>query len=65
MKQITLFFAVQVLRRKSRVYILKVPPGDDDGILNRGKTIREIILKNISVCEIYYSKYQLEKTLRT
>ena len=29
MKQITLFFAVQVLRRKSGVYILKVFQGDD------------------------------------
>ena len=30
MKQITLFLAVQVLRRKSGVYILKVPQGDDE-----------------------------------
>ena len=30
MKQITLFCAVQVLRRKSGVYILKVPQGDDE-----------------------------------
>ena len=30
MKQITLFFAVQVLRRKSVIYILKVPQGDDE-----------------------------------
>ena len=29
MKQITLFFAVQVLTRKSGVYIFKVPQGDD------------------------------------
>ena len=30
MKQITLLFAVQVLRRKSGVYILKVPQRDDE-----------------------------------
>ena len=30
MKQITLFFAAQVLRRKSGVYILKVPQGGDE-----------------------------------
>ena len=30
MKQIILFLAVQVLRRKSGVYILKVPQGDDE-----------------------------------
>ena len=29
MKQITLFFAVQVPRRKSGVYILKGPQGDN------------------------------------
>ena len=30
MKQITLFFTIQVLGRKSGVYILKVPQGDDE-----------------------------------
>ena len=30
MKQITLLFAVQVLRRKSGVYILKVPQRNDE-----------------------------------
>ena len=30
MKQITLFFAVQVLRRTSGIYILKVPQGDHE-----------------------------------
>ena len=29
MKEITLFFAVQVLRRKSSVCIFKIPQGDD------------------------------------
>ena len=29
MKQITLFFAVQGLRRKPGVYIFNEPPGDD------------------------------------
>ena len=28
--QLTLFFADQVLRRKSGVFILKVPKGDDE-----------------------------------
>ena len=32
-----------------------------NGILNGGKTLRERILKNIFVCEIYYSKYQFMK----
>ena len=37
MKQITLLFAVQVLRRKSGVYILKVPQGDDEWNSKRRK----------------------------
>ena len=37
MKQITLYFAVQVLRRKSGVYILKVPQGDDEWNSKRRK----------------------------
>ena len=37
MKQITLFFAVQVLRRKSGVYILKVPQVDDEWNSKRRK----------------------------
>ena len=62
MKQITLFLAVQVLRRKSGVYIswkyLNVKE-TMNGILNGGKTLRERVLKNISVCEIHYSKDNL------
>ena len=34
-----------------------------NGILQRGKTLRERILKNISVCEIHYSTYQLIKSM--
>ena len=34
-----------------------------NGILNGGKTLRERILKNISVCEIHYSKYYLMKSM--
>ena len=34
-----------------------------NGILHGGKTLREKILKNISVCEIHYSKYQLIKSM--
>ena len=34
-----------------------------NGILHREKTLRERILKNISVCEIHYSKYQLTKSM--
>ena len=37
MKQITLFFAVQVLRRKSGVYTLKVPQGDNEWNSKRRK----------------------------
>ena len=47
MKQITLYFAVQVLRRKSGVYILKVLQGDN-----------EWNSKQRNDFEIYYSKYQ-------
>ena len=61
MKQI-LFFSVQALRRKSGVYIfwkyLKVKE-TINGILNGGKTVRERVLKNVSVCEIHYSKDNL------
>ena len=59
MKQITSFFAIQVLRGKSGVYILKVSRGDDEWNSQRRKSIRERILKNVSVCEIRYSKFQL------
>ena len=37
MKQITLFFAVQVLRRKYCIYILKVPQRDDEWNSKRRK----------------------------
>ena len=45
MKQMTLFFAVQVLRRKSRVYILKVPQGDDEWNSQQKKDTRGDNLK--------------------
>ena len=42
MKQITLFFAVHVLRRKSGVYIFwKYFKETINGILKKGKTLRE------------------------
>ena len=34
-----------------------------NGVLQGGMTLRERILKNISVCEIHYSKYQLIKSM--
>ena len=34
-----------------------------DGILHRGKTLSERNLKNVSFCEIHYSKYQLMKSM--
>ena len=34
-----------------------------NGVLNGGKTLRDRILKNISVYEIHYSKYQLIKSM--
>ena len=37
MKQITLFFAFQALRRKSGVYILKVPQGENEWNSKRRK----------------------------
>ena len=48
MKQINLFFAAQVLRTKSGVYIFKVPQGDDEWNINGGKTLRERMLETIS-----------------
>ena len=36
-EKITLFFAAQVLRRKSDVYIFKVPPGQDEWNYKRRK----------------------------
>ena len=37
MRTITFFFAVQVLRRKSGPYILKVPQGDEEWNSKRRK----------------------------
>ena len=34
-----------------------------NGFLHSGKTLRERILKNMFVCEIHYSKYQLVKSM--
>ena len=58
-----LFFAVQILRRKSGVYILKAPQEDDEWNSKRRKHTRGENPKNISVCEIHYSKYQLIKSM--
>ena len=64
MKQITLFFAFQVLTRKSGVYIFNVAQGDDEWNYNwRKDNEGENPKKNIFVCEIYYSKYQLIKSM--
>ena len=63
MKQITLFFAVEVLRRKFGVYILKVPQGDIEWISKRRKDTKRENPKNIFFCKIYYSKYQLTKSM--
>ena len=60
MKQINLFFAVQVLRRKSGVYIFwKYLKETMNAILNGGKTLRERVLENISFCEIHCSEDNL------
>ena len=63
MKQITLFLAVQVLRRKSGVYILKVPQGDDEWNSKQRKDTKEENPKNIPIYKIQYSKYQLVKSI--
>ena len=34
-----------------------------NGVLNGGKTLKERILKNMSVYEIHYSRYQLIKRM--
>ena len=60
MKQINLFFTVQVIRRKSGAYILKVPQRDYTW---RKDTEGENPKNHISVCEIHYSKYQLIKIM--
>ena len=58
------FLAVQVQRRKSGVYILKVPPGDNEWNSKRSKDTKEENLKKISpVYEIHYFKYQLLKSM--
>ena len=48
MKQITLFFVVQVLRRISRVDILKVPQGDDEWNSKRRKDTKQANPRKIS-----------------
>ena len=64
MKQINLFFTVQVIRRKSGAYILKVPQRDDEWNYTwRKDTEGESPKNHISVCEIHYSKYQLIKSM--
>ena len=63
MKQITLFFAVQVLGRKSGIYVLKVPQGDDEWNAKRRKDTKGENPKNIAVCKMHYSKYQLIKVM--
>ena len=61
MKQITLFF--EVLRTKIGIYILKVPQEDDKWNSKRRKGTKGENPKNISVCKIHYSKYQLIKSI--
>ena len=64
MKQISLFFADQVLRRKSGVYILKVPQGDNEWNSKRRRVTKGKNPKKISpVYEIHYSKYQVIKSM--
>ena len=64
MKQISLFFAVQILRRKSGVYILKIPQGDNEWNSKRRKDIKGENPKKISpVYEIHYSKHKLTKSM--
>ena len=55
MKQIAMFFAIQVLRRKSDVCIFKVPQGDGEW--------NSKWRKDTNVCERHYSKYQLIKIM--
>ena len=62
MKQISLFFSVQVLRRKSGVYILKIPQGDNEWNSKRRKDIKgENPKKNIS--SLCISKHKLTKSM--
>ena len=61
MKQITLFFAVQVLKRKSGVYIFwKHFKEATNVILNGGNTLKERVL-NVYVCETHCFKDNLKK----
>ena len=63
MMQIVLFFAVQILKRKSDVYIFEVPQGDNGWNSKRRKDNESEDPKNVFVCEIHYSKYQLIKSM--
>ena len=63
MKQINLFFAVQVLRRKSGVYIFwKYFKKTVNGILNGGKILSERVLKNVCLRNTLF-KYKLIKSM--
>ena len=62
MKQITLCFAAQFLRRKSGVYSLNIPQGDEWYSIQR-KDTKGKNPKYVSVCEIHYSKYQFIKSM--
>ena len=57
-------FVVSVLRRKSGVYIFwKYLKETKNGILKGGKTLRERILKNISL-KTHYAKDNLEEVCK-
>ena len=53
MEQIILFFAFQVLRRNSGVYILKVPQGGDEWNSKRWKDTKLANPRKISVSVKY------------
>ena len=58
MKQITLCFDVQVLRKNSGVYIFKVSQENDEWNFEwRKNTEVENPKNNNFACEIHYSKY--------
>ena len=66
MKQITLFFAVQFLRRLSGVYVLNNPQGDDGWYsIQRKDTKWENPKKYLRMWNTLYqlSKYQLIKSM--
>ena len=60
MKQITLFFVVQIIWC---LYFESNPQGDDERYSTHMNDTKGENSKNISVCEIHFSKHELIKSM--